>query len=197
MINPLGVQGAVNVPASPDPSLQGIPFASEAVRKSYTRALRVYAELTDGFQLTMNQRAFVAGYRLTGTIAAGAAVAKLSISNHYRWLQESEQYRAAVLQAETEIGDMLEAHAISRAVSGWDEPVYQQGRQVGTVRKYSDRLLERLLEGAKPAKYAKRSRIETTDAPEDDLATIDQAIKEARAKAAEMEAKLAAMGDEL
>jgi hypothetical protein len=42
---------------------------------------------------------------------------------------------------------MLEAEARRRAVQGWDEPVFHQGRKVGTIRKYSDRMLEILLKG--------------------------------------------------
>src|SRR5205807_601275 len=35
----------------------------------------------------------------------------------------------------------IEAEIRRRAMEGWDEPVYQQGARVGTVRKYSDTLL--------------------------------------------------------
>ena len=41
-----------------------------------------------------------------------------------------------------------------RGVEGWEEPVWYQGRQVGTVHKYSDKLLQTALE-ASDEKYRK------------------------------------------
>jgi hypothetical protein len=52
-----------------------------------------------------------------------------------------------------EVGDMLEAVALDRAVNGVQEPIFYKGEQVSTVTKYSDGLLEKLLKAAKPEKY--------------------------------------------
>ena len=49
-----------------------------------------------------------------------------------------------------EASDRLEGEAWRRAVEGWDEPVFFQGKVVGAVRKYSDRMLELLLKGHRP-----------------------------------------------
>ena len=48
---------------------------------------------------------------------------------------------------------VLEDEARRRALDGWDDPVFQQGQLVGHVRRYSDRLLEFLLRGRRPAVY--------------------------------------------
>lgn len=48
---------------------------------------------------------------------------------------------------------MLEQEAYRRAVEGVEEPVYQGGELVGTVRRYSDKLLEFLLRGRRPQVY--------------------------------------------
>ena len=45
--------------------------------------------------------------------------------------------------------------AVRRAVEGWLEPVFYQGRQCGIVRRYSDSLLMLLLELKMPEKYGK------------------------------------------
>lgn len=50
----------------------------------------------------------------------------------------------------------LEDEAVRRAYVGVEEPLFYQGKQCGTVRKYSDTLLIFLLKGAKPAKYRER-----------------------------------------
>lgn len=48
----------------------------------------------------------------------------------------------AALEAAT---DVLEKEAVRRAVQGVDEPVYQGGKQVGSITRYSDTLLIFLL----------------------------------------------------
>ena len=58
--------------------------------------------------------------------------------------------------------DKLEAEAWRRAYEGFEEPVFYQGRQVGIVRKYSDKLIEFLLTGGRPEKYAHKYRAELT-----------------------------------
>ena len=59
--------------------------------------------------------------------------------------------------------DLLEEEARRRAHDGVDEPVWFQGVQCGTVRKYSDTLLIFLLKGAKPDKYRERSSVVVED----------------------------------
>ena len=49
--------------------------------------------------------------------------------------------------------DMLEEEARRRAVDGVVEPVFFNGEQVGSVRKYSDTLLVTLLKACKPKKF--------------------------------------------
>ena len=44
----------------------------------------------------------------------------------------------------------------SRGVGGWEEPVWYKGVQVGTVRKFSDKLLEIGLKAGEPDKYSDR-----------------------------------------
>ena len=45
----------------------------------------------------------------------------------------------------------VESELHRRAVEGYEEPVYQRGEKVGTVRKYSDRLLELRFKSLIPA----------------------------------------------
>ncbi len=56
--------------------------------------------------------------------------------------------------------DLLEDEAVRRAKDGVEEPVYQGGKLVGHVQKYSDTLLIFLLKGAKPEKFRERSQHE-------------------------------------
>ena len=56
----------------------------------------------------------------------------------------------------------LEDEARRRAVEGWEEPVFYQGGQCATVRKFSDTLLICLLKAHHPEKYADRNKTEGT-----------------------------------
>lgn len=51
-----------------------------------------------------------------------------------------------------------------RAREGVDEPVFYQGDECGSVRKYSDTLAIFLLKGAMPEKYRENTRMELTGA---------------------------------
>lgn len=67
----------------------------------------------------------------------------------------------------------VEAELHRRAVEGWDEPVFQRGERVGTVRKYSDRLLELRAKALMPS-YREHQRLDLnadvkTDAREREL----------------------------
>ena len=65
----------------------------------------------------------------------------------YGWRREDAEFGKAWDDAYAEGGDAIDEEARRRAVDGWDEPVFRGGEQVGVIRRYSDRLLERLLKG--------------------------------------------------
>jgi len=71
----------------------------------------------------------------------------------YKAIEKDPKLREAINRAQDNGGDSLEDEAYRRAVEGWDEPVFNRGVLVGYVRKYSDKLLALMLEGAKPEKY--------------------------------------------
>lgn len=70
----------------------------------------------------------------------------------------SREWDAAMQEA----GDKLEHEATRRAVAGVERAMMYQGRQIGVVREYSDRMLEFLLTGIRPEKYAHRWKGEVT-----------------------------------
>ncbi len=55
--------------------------------------------------------------------------------------------------------DALEAEARRRAVEGWIEPVYYRGEKIDEVRRYSDRLLEVLLQAHRPELFRRRHEL--------------------------------------
>ena len=57
---------------------------------------------------------------------------------------------------------VLEAEALRRALKGTEKPVYQNGKQVGAIREYSDLLLIFLLKARRPTVYRENARLELT-----------------------------------
>jgi hypothetical protein len=94
--------------------------------------------------------------RTTCNITKACELTGLRRSSAYEWRAEDDEFRADWERAVEMGGDVLEDEAVRRAKDGVDEPVYQGGKLVGTVRKYSDTLLIFLLKGAKPQKYGDR-----------------------------------------
>ena len=102
------------------------------------------------------KRAFLAAFARTGIILRAAEMAKVDRHNHARWMREDKTYAKAFGEATDMACDILEEEMRRRGVEGVEEPVYQGGKLVGSVRKYSDVLLIFALKGAMPQKYRER-----------------------------------------
>lgn len=72
----------------------------------------------------------------------------------YRWRDEDPEFKAAWDEAVEQNIDDLEACAYRRAIEGWLEPVYFQGKAVGAVRKFSNALTIFMLKKLRPKIYA-------------------------------------------
>ena len=98
------------------------------------------------------KEAFIAAYAKCGNLSRAAEIAGCHRNQHYRWLEEPG-YREAFDEAHEMACDALEDEARRRAYIGVDEPVYQGGKLVGKVKKFSDTLLIFLMKGNRPEKY--------------------------------------------
>ena len=98
---------------------------------------------------------FLEAYARLGNASAAAEETGINRRSHTRWL-ESKAYRKQFEEAEDQATEVLEREALRRAVDGRDEPVYFNGVQVGTVKKYSDVLLIFLLKAKRPDVYRER-----------------------------------------
>lgn len=108
--------------------------------------------------------AFLAAYAKVGIIAQACRAASCDRGNVYEWMKEPE-FKTLMDEAKEEACDALEAEATRRAMRGIDEPVFHQGRQCGTVRRYSDTLLIFLMKAAMPKKYGNRVDVTSGDKP--------------------------------
>ena len=120
------------------------------------------------------KRAFLEAYSLTGSVKFAAHAAKVKRANHYDWKANDPAYGEAFTLAEAMAADALVDEAKRRAQFGVRDYIVYQGNVVthevvdadGVVtrvplmkRKYSDGLLQFLLEGLKPDTFHERREI--------------------------------------
>lgn len=69
------------------------------------------------------------------------------------WARDDPEFRERYIAAREEVNDKIEKEIYRRAVLGWDEPVYQGGKQVGVIHKYDSTLLIFLAKANMPDRY--------------------------------------------
>lgn len=87
------------------------------------------------------------------SITHASDAAGVARSTAYEHRDRDEEFRAAWDEAVTRIDDKLEQSAMSRAIDGWDEPVFYRGEQCGLVRKFDNGLTWNLLRRRRKAMY--------------------------------------------
>jgi hypothetical protein len=86
----------------------------------------------------------------SGNVTAAARRAGVDRGTAYRSRAAAAEFRAAWDEALEVALDALEAEARRRALEGWEEPVFYQGKVCGHIRKYSDALIMFLLKAYRP-----------------------------------------------
>jgi hypothetical protein len=105
------------------------------------------------------QEKFLAHLRETANISRSADFAGVTRDQFYWWKKEDPEFAKRWEEA-WELGyDVLEQKCADRAFDGYLEPVFWQGVQVATIRKFSDSLAQFLLRGNKSGKF--KDRVET------------------------------------
>lgn len=126
--------------------------AGGALRRTQP-SIRLYAELHHP-----KKEAFLAAYVETASTRRAAKASGIERKSHWLWLRDDPAYVAAFERAREMAICTLEDEATERAM-GWEEPIFHEGEQVGTRRKYSDTLLIFRLNGEMPSKYRTRSDV--------------------------------------
>lgn len=106
---------------------------------------------------------FLDRLRQSANVAASARAVGVSSSAVYALRERDGDFRASWDEALEDAYDMLEAEARRRAFEGVEEPVFYQGQEVGTVRKYSDSLAQFLLKGYRRRKFGDKTEITGAD----------------------------------
>jgi len=89
--------------------------------------------------------AYLAVLAKTGSPGKAAELAHIdsSLARHFK--RECPEFAELFRKAKLEFADSLRAEAYARAVEGWLEPVFQQGREVGQVRRKSEQIMLAML----------------------------------------------------
>lgn len=93
---------------------------------------------------------FLAQLREGATVRVAATAAGYIRQSVYDYRADDEAFAKAWEEAKAEGDDAIRDEIKRRGVDGWDEPVFYQGKEVSTVRKYSDRMLELLAKSRMP-----------------------------------------------
>jgi len=103
--------------------------------------------------LKKNQLKFIEEFALTGNVTISAIKAHVHRATVYDWKKNSPEFEAAFEDAEEQAADRIEDEMLRRAYHGVKEPVYQGGKKVGTITRYSDTLLIVLAKARRPSRF--------------------------------------------
>lgn len=125
------------VAGAPDPDAPDAPHAAlPALRRARL----------DGFD-PARQRAFLTILAQTGSVQQACQAVGIARSTAYRlrMMPEAQSFRVAWDEAMAQGVRLLADTALARAIDGVEEPVFWKGEEIGTRRRYNDRLLMFLL----------------------------------------------------
>lgn len=137
----------------------------------------------DGW-IARRQVDFLRALRQGATIKEACAEVGLSTTSAYRAKQRMPEFSAAWDLAIAMTAPQLERAVWKRAVEGWEEPVFQGGKQVGVRWRFAEGLLKSLWERAQELQRKRDASGPTiATADETDMAIIGKLAKiEARRK---------------
>ena len=114
------------------------------------------------------QAAFLVSLRQTGNVSAAARAAGTRRSRCYKARQRDRGFATAWADSLEEAADRLEMEAFRRAVEGIGEDRYFRGDVVGSVTRYSDRLLMFFLKARRPSKFGSGAEVQAAAGQEAD-----------------------------
>ena len=98
-------------------------------------------------------------FRKMGTEGDACEAVGVSRYTIQSWKKKFPDFMSAYSDCRLRIKEVLQRSALVRATVGAEEPVYQHGRQVGTVRRPSDKLTMFLLESMDPETYKRHYQV--------------------------------------
>ncbi|MGQ0583894.1 MAG: hypothetical protein ACT4O6_18305 [Reyranella sp.] len=103
----------------------------------------------------------------TGSVTVAANRAQLRRSTLYQKRQDDEDFAERWARA-LDLGvERLQDNAMNRVMNGTPKPIYRNGRQVGSVQQFDNRLLQFLLKAHRPDLYGDRKNAGLSPLPFD------------------------------
>ncbi len=141
------------MPSEPVP-FRPVPGARLSVAKP-DAATSAFAEIAD-----RKKRAYLEGLAMTPSFGEAARLAGISARTGWNYRSEASGRFSELLEVALQMGlRRAEDEGWRRGVEGWEEPVYQGGKLVGTKLVKSDTMLIFMLKAGKPEKYRERHEI--------------------------------------
>lgn len=95
-----------------------------------------------------------------GNVSAACEAIGIGRTAAYTWRKDDPDFAERWNDIVDKHMDALEAKIYERAFDGWQEPVFYQGKECGTVTKFSDSDAQFILRANRPEKYRDNSKIE-------------------------------------
>lgn len=96
---------------------------------------------------------FLEAFRQCGTISRAAKAIGISRDTVLNWRKQDAEFEDQFINADSDIADELETHAIERATIGVRKTIFFRGTGVGETFEKSDTLLMFLLRARRPELY--------------------------------------------
>ncbi len=145
--------------ASPKPAAGDDRLFYGQLREKPTMPEDVLRRLFEGVPDPLHQKYLVLLAHM-GNRSRAARALGISPAAVWFWRHDDKKFAAAYDKAMDIAVDLQEDEMIRRACEGVLEPVFQGGQLVGSVRKYSDGLLQFSLKGNRADKYAERHKVD-------------------------------------
>jgi hypothetical protein len=102
---------------------------------------------------------FLKNYEAIGTVSGAAAQTPCDRRHVYDWLEDDPAFAEAFGHSRERAVDLAEQELRRRGVAGYDKPVFQGGKRVGTIREYSDACLIFYLKGRRRDVFGDRQEL--------------------------------------
>lgn len=122
---------------------------------------------------------FLEHLAMTNDIAQSCEVIGISRRVYYNTRKEDDDFAESVVEIQEAIIDLLESTWLHRTITGWEEPVFQMGEEVGSKQKHSPSMAQFFLK-ANRGKY-RVSESGNSGASHDEFAeAMIQAVQKAK-----------------
>lgn len=149
----------VTAKGNPCPRSAGYLTAHVGEGPCYAHGGVLHSELIKYRTIRRKQKKFLDAFVNLGTVLHACQSAGIHPATHRKWIASDPKYAQKFAEYQELVADTLEREAVRRARDGVLEPVYQRGEKVGHIRKYSDSLMAKLLDGNRPSKFKQRTEL--------------------------------------